>query len=146
MKILPTIGFDQLRFGMKLSDVESFYGTPDQQFEDEEGNSIAIYYALKSRLTFYSDEDDRLGYIIVAHPQAELEGVKIGTVFKNMQDALSREGIDSWEKERFDSVTNYFNEANWIILQEEFGTVAKVEIGALINDKDEFVWHFPKKK
>ena len=49
----------------------------------------------------------------------------------------------SWEVERFDATENHFNESNWLILQSEFGTVIRVEIGALIDDvKDEFQWEF----
>ena len=47
------------------------------------------------------------------------------------------------EVERFDATENHFNESNWLILQSEFGTVIRVEIGALIDDvKDEFQWKF----
>jgi hypothetical protein len=51
----------------------------------------------------------------------------------------------SWEIEDFDSTENHFNESNWLILQSEFGLVVKVEIGAIINDKDEFDWKFSSK-
>ena len=40
------------------------------------------------------------------------------------------------------SFENYFNEENWIIFQTEFDEVVKFEIGAIINDKDEFDWKF----
>jgi hypothetical protein len=48
-------------------------------------------------------------------------------------------------QEEFDTFENYFNEENWIIFQTEFDEVVKFEIGAIINDKDEFDWKFGKK-
>jgi hypothetical protein len=49
----------------------------------------------------------------------------------------------SWEKEDFDSVTNHFNESNWLTLQSEYGEVIRVEIGAMIDEvTDAFLWRF----
>jgi hypothetical protein len=57
--------------------VERLYGKPDLIFDDEDDNTIVLYNSLKCRLTFYADEDFKLGYIIVSNPEATLWGQKI---------------------------------------------------------------------
>ena len=61
--------------------------------------------------------------------------------------ALMADGVKNsqFTQEEFDTFENYFNEDNWIIMQTEFEEVVKFEIGAIINDKDEFDWKFGKK-
>jgi hypothetical protein len=57
---------------------------------------------------------------------------------------LVQKGITKFTQEEFDTFENYFNEENWIIFQTEFDEVVKFEIGAIINNKDEFEWKFKK--
>jgi hypothetical protein len=133
-------GIDKLLFGMKQKDVEALYGSPDKQFTDEDGNRICLYNQLKLRLTFYADEQFRLGYIITSNPESTLLTSKI---IGNSIDAVKNElPFKSWEQEDFDSTENHFNESNWLILQTEFNEVIRVEVGAIINDNDEFDWKF----
>ena len=143
MIINPKNGIDQLLFGMKQEDVVKLYGIPDKKFNDDENNEILIYNNQQLRLTFYSDENNRLGYIITSNPRITLLGKNvIGELVEEIKSELP---FKSWEEEDFDSVENHFNESNWLILQSEFGKVIRIEIGAIINDKDEFEWKFPKK-
>jgi hypothetical protein len=51
-------------------------------------------------------------------------------------------GMQKFEEESFDTITNYFNEDYWMILQAEYGEIVKVEIGAIIKNQDEFDWKF----
>lgn len=146
MKINPKQGIDQLLFGMKQNDVTALYGKPDKQFDDEEGNKIYVYNNQKLRLSFYEDEAFRLGYLISANPELTLFDSKIiGEKVTDIKTRLQPKGFKSWEQEDFDLAENHFNEDNWIILQSEFGAIVKVEIGAIINDKDEFDWKFKSK-
>ena len=143
MELKPKFGLDQLLFGMKQKDVESLYGKADSVFKDEDDNQILLYNALKARLTFYQEEDFRLGYIIVSNPEIRLFNQKvIGQDLIEVKSILEKKGFNLFEEEVFDSVTNYFNEENWIILQAEFGQVIKVELGAIIKNQDEFDWKF----
>jgi hypothetical protein len=136
-------GIDALLFGMKQKEVEALYGKPNKQFNDEDGNVIYLYNTIKLRLTFYEDEAFRLGYMITSNSDSLLLGKKIiGTKVEELKRELP---FKSWEIEDFDSTENHFNESNWLILQSEFGLVVKVEIGAIINDKDEFDWKFSSK-
>ncbi|MGL2964812.1 hypothetical protein ACSVH2_13400 [Flavobacterium sp. RSB2_4_14] len=140
MKINPKNGVDQLLFGMKQSHVEAIYGKPNKQFKDDDGNCIYLYYNEKLRLTFYEDEEFRLGYIIISNPEATLLDKKV--IGKNVEELINELPFKSWEQEDFDSTENHFNESNWIILQSEFGVIIRIEIGAIIKDNDEFDWKF----
>jgi len=143
MKISLKSGAGELLFGMKEKDVKALYGEPDRNFKDEDKNVIYLYNDKKLRLTFYQDEDFRLGYIITSNPQAELFGKKvIGEKWENLTAHLAENKLKAFEKDVFDGMDNQFNEDNWVIFQVEFGEVMRVEIGAIINAKDEFDWKF----
>ncbi|MNE28685.1 hypothetical protein D3C80_1221330 [compost metagenome] len=146
MKINLKNGIEKLLFGMKQNDVSAIYGKPDRNYKDEDENVIFVYNKLKMRLTFYKDEDLKLGYIVASSPELELFGNKvIGRKISEVKKDLAAKGITKFTQEEFDTFENYFNEDNWIILQTEFDEVVKFEIGAIINQKDEFDWKFGKK-
>jgi hypothetical protein len=144
MKINPKIGIDSLIFGMKQKNVEKIYGNPDKQFKDEDQNIIYLYNDKKWRLTFYEDEEFRLGYIISSHPELVLfEATIINEPISKVEDLLKSKNLKPLEVESFDSVDNYFNESNWMIFQVEYGQVIRFELGAVFNEKaDEFDWKF----
>ncbi len=143
MKINLKHGIDQLVFGMKQNDVIAIYGKPNRNYKDEDDNVIFSYNSLKMRLTFYSEEDFKLGYIVASSYDMELfENKIIGKKISEVKSQLATKGITKFTQEEFDTFENYFNEDNWIILQTEFDEVVKFEIGAIINDKDEFDWKF----
>ncbi len=146
MKINTKNGIDKLLFGMKQNDVTAIYGKPDRNYKDEDDNVIFAYNALKMRLTFYQEEEFKLGYIVASSPDLELFGNKIiGVKITDVKKALVSKSITKFTQEDFDTFENYFNEENWFILQTEFDEVVKFEIGAIINAKDEFDWKFGKK-
>ena len=143
MEIKPKFGYDKLLFGMKQKDVEAIYGKANHSFIDEEDNMVLLYNVLKARLTFYAEEDFKLGYIIISNPNAILFGEKIiGKNSLESKEFLSKKGLKSFEVESFDSFSNLFNEDYWTILQTEFDEVIKVEIGAIIKNQDEFDWKY----
>ena len=145
MKINLKNGIDKLLFGMKQNDVIALYGKPDRNYKDEDDNLIFAYNALKMRLTFYQEEEFKLGYIVASSADLELFGnTIIGKKINDVKKELASKGIVKFTEEDFDTFENYFNEDNWIILQTEFGEVVKFEIGAIINAKDEFDWKFGK--
>ncbi|MBE0390978.1 hypothetical protein HNQ02_002106 [Flavobacterium sp. 7E] len=146
MKINLKNGIDKLIFGMKQNDVIAVYGKPDRNYKDEDDNVIFAYNAQKIRLTFYQEEELKLGYMVASSPDLELFDNKvIGKQIKEIKKELSRKGVAKFTQEEFDTFENYFNEDNWFILQTEFDEVVKFEIGAIINDKDQFDWKFSKK-
>jgi hypothetical protein len=143
MKINLKHGIDQLVFGMKQNDVIAIYGKPNRNYKDEDDNVIFSYNSLKMRLTFYKEEDLKLGYIVASSSEIELfENKFIGKKISEVKKQLAIKGITKFTQEEFDTFENYFNEDNWIIFQTEFDEVVKFEIGAIINDKDEFDWKF----
>lgn len=147
MIINPKIGIDELVFGMKQKDVENIYGQPSKQFNDEEDNVIYLYNEKKLRLTFYADEEFRLGYIISSNPELTLfnEAI-IGKQIVKVEALLKAKNFKALEIENFDSVDNYFNESNWMIFQVEYNEIIRFELGAVFNDKeDEFDWKFKGK-
>lgn len=133
-------GVDKLLFGMKQKDVESLYGKADKEYKDEDGNVICLYNAQKWSLTFYEDEDFRLGYIICSNHEATVLDRKV--IGRNIEVVKNELPFKSWTKEDFDTTENHFNESNWLILQSEYDDIIRVEIGAIINDSDEFDWKF----
>lgn len=145
MKINLKNGIDKLLFGMKQKDVEAIYGKPDRNYKDEDDNQILVYNKLKARLTFYQEEEFKLGYIVASSAALELFGnTIIGKKITEVKKDLETKIITKFTQEEFDTFENYFNEEHWIIFQTEFDEVVKFEIGAIINSKDEFDWKFGK--
>lgn len=143
MKLDPKNGIEQLVFGMKTTDVLSVYGMPDREFIDEENNKIYLYNKQKMRLTFYEDEDFKLGYIICTHENLMFFNQKvIHSDINNFKTDLISKGLKQWETEVFDSMENHFNESNWLTLQCEFGLIIRVEIGAIFDQDDNMQFKF----
>ena len=140
MIVNPKNCVDQLLFGMKQKDVIAIYGEPNKQFKDDDLNIIFLYNSQQLRITFYEDESMRLGYIITSYPEATVLGKKI--MGREVAEVKNELPFKSWEQEDFDSTENHFNESNWLVLQSEYGKIIRIEIGAIINDKDEFEWKF----
>lgn len=142
MIIIPKNGIDKLVFGMKQNDVLSVYGKPDKQFKDEDQNVIFIYNDLQLQMSFYEEEDFKLGYIISSNPGLTIfDNNVIGKTIETLKSELLI--FKTWEKENFDLAENYFNEENWLILVSEFNKIVKVELGCIIKN-DEFDWKFGK--
>ena len=145
MKINLKSGIDKLLFGMKQNDVIAIYGKPNKNYKDEDDNLILVYNKLKMRLTFYIEEDLKLGYIVASGNDLELNGSPIiNKKISEVKSELLKSNITKFTQESFDTFENYFNEDHWFILQTEFDEVVKFEIGAIINTKDEFDWKFGK--
>ncbi len=145
MKINLKSGIDKLLFGMKQNDVIAIYGKPNKNYKDEDDNLILVYNKLKMRLTFYIEEDLKLGYIVASGNDLELNGSPIiNKKISEVKSELLKSNITKFTQESFDTFENYFNEDHWFILQTEFDEVVKFEIGAIINNKDEFDWKFGK--
>jgi hypothetical protein len=143
MEVKLKFGVDKLLFGMKQCDVKTLYGDPDKQFKDDDKNIVLVYNQLQLRLTFYDDEDLRLGYIISSNPNLTInDKIVINQTAEEVKKQLAVNKINSWEKEDFDLTENHFNEENWLILQSEFDRIIKVELGAIIKNEDDFDWKF----
>lgn len=136
-------GIDRLLFGMTQKYVEALCGKPNTTFKDDEDNVVYVYNKEKMKLTFYAEEDFRLGYITTSNPELTLFSSKlIHEQWDVVHGNLALHKITKFEATDEDGVTMYFNEDNWLLLFVEYNEVVRVELGAVINDKDEFSWKF----
>ncbi len=144
MEIKLKYGIDKLLFGMKQKDVEALYGKPSKQYEDEEENVVYLYNNEKMRLTFYVEEDFRLGYITSSNKNLQLFGNSIiGKQWKEVEAVLESKKLNVFTNEQIDGTDNYFFETNWLYVNVDYDIVYKVEVGAVFTDtKDEFAWRF----
>ncbi|MBC5834778.1 hypothetical protein G6N05_09935 [Flavobacterium sp. F372] len=143
MEIKLKNGIDRLEFGMTPKYVEALYGKPSKTFKDDEDNTIYVYNKERMKLTFYVEEDLKLGYISTSNPEITLFGSKvISTPWDVVNGDLAINKITDFEKDSEEGVDSYFNEANWLFLQVDYDEVVEIEIGAIINDNDEFEWKF----
>jgi len=144
MEVKLKFGIDQLLFGMKQKDVEAIYGKPSSQYVDEEDNIVCVYNELKMRLTFYDEEELRLGYIIAQHSNLILFGEQfIGKTWDETKSILANNRIVRFETEVVDGTENYFFEDHWLFINVDYGQVFKIELGAVFKEKDDsFDWKF----
>ncbi|VXB65354.1 conserved hypothetical protein [Flavobacterium sp. 9AF] len=143
MKVKLKYGIDQLLFGMKQKDVEAIYGKPNKQYIDEEDNIVYVYNTYKMRLTFYDEEELRLGYITSINEDLELFDTKIiGKSWNEVNQLLQNNKLKDFETEIVDGTENYFFEDSWLFVNVDYDQVFKIEIGAVFTNQDEFDWKF----
>ena len=143
MKVKLKYGVDQLLFGMKQKDVEALYGKPNKQYIDEEDNIVYMYNEHKMRLTFYDEEELRLGYITSTNENLELFDTKIiGKSWNEIHQLLQSNKLKDFETEIVDGTENYFFEDSWLFVNVDYNQVFKIEIGAVFTNQDEFDWNF----
>jgi hypothetical protein len=89
---------------MKQKMFTAIYGKPDRNYKDEEDNVIFAYNPLKIRLTFYKEEDFKLGYIVASNPELELFGNKIiNRSITEVKKELTKKGLAKFTQEEFDT-------------------------------------------
>lgn len=143
MKVKLKYGVDQLLFGMKQKDVKALYGKPNKQYIDEEDNIVYMYNDHKMRLTFYEEEELRLGYITSTNENLELFDTKIiGKSWNEIHQLLQSIKLKDFETEIVDGTENYFFEDSWLFVNVDYNQVFKIEIGAVFTNQDEFDWKF----
>ena len=136
-------GLDQLLYGMKQNNVEQIYGKADFQFFDEDENVVLVYYKLKVKLTFYADEDFKLGYITTSNAELTFFGTTVlGKSKSEVLELFKANKIEKWETEIVEGEEMLFNEDHWIFLYFDYNELIKIEIGAVFNNQDEFDWKF----
>jgi hypothetical protein len=141
MEIKLKFGIDKLLFGMKQKDVEEIYGKPNSQYKDEEDNVVYVYNNQKVRLTFYDEEELRLGYITSTNESLELFGNKIiGENWSDVKTILAEKKLTQFETEVVDGTENYFFENNWLFVNVDYGKVFKSAI--FTDNEDDFDWKF----
>ncbi len=144
MEIKLKYGIDNLLFGMKEQDVTKILGKPDTQYKDEEENVVFMYNTRKLRLTFYKEEDFRLGYMTTSNPVVKLFNTTlIGKNWSEIYPVLEKNKIKSFESDTVEGVVSYFNEENWLFFYVDYNEIVKIELGAVFKEKeDDFDWKF----
>jgi hypothetical protein len=82
-KIIPGKGIGNILLGMKIADVESILGKPDDkdvmEYDDGEKSCTLSYSDLQVDFTFESDDDDKLSFISIESDKFSIEDkIKIG--------------------------------------------------------------------
>ena len=144
MEIKLKYGIDNLLFGMREQDVTKILGKPDSSYKDEDENVIFVYNSRKLRLTFYKEEDFRLGYMTTSNPIVKLfTTTLIGKNWSEVYPILEKNKIKSFESDMAEGVVSYFNEENWLFFHVDYNEIVKIELGAVFKEKeDDFDWKF----
>ena len=144
MEIKLKYGIDNLLFGMKEQDVIKTLGKPDSSYKDEEENVIFVYNSRKLRLTFYKEEDFRLGYMTTSNPIIKLFNTTlIGKNWSEIYPVLEKNKIKSFESDTAEGIVSYFNEENWLFFHVDYNEIVKIELGAVFKEmEDDFDWKF----
>ena len=144
MEIKLKYGIDNLLFGMKEQDVTKILGKPDSSYKDEDENVVFMYNTRKLRLTFYKEEDFRLGYMTTSNPVVKLFNTTlIGKNWSEIYPVLEKNKIKSFESDTVEGVVSYFNEENWLFFHVDYNEIVKIELGAVFKEKeDDFDWKF----
>jgi len=143
MEIKPEIGIGDLKFGMKLTDVKKILGNPDRERaeKDDEHRIIVVFNKHRLRLTFYENENNRLGYIITSNPNLTYNGNKIiNSNIDFIKNEVFRNIISEWEIEDYESFISHFEEKYWLTLHSEFETVTTFELGVPFKNEEEYKW------
>ena len=142
MELKLGIGLDDLIFGATEAEVMALIGDPDRTFTNEDDDNELIYQfnSRKLRLSFYKDQNRRLGYIrcgnsAITYNKQPLIGQPIQTLTETTLKDITLWNIDSYE---FFDV--YFNEANAITLNVEYEEVADLEFGVMLNQDETYKW------
>lgn len=144
MEIKLKYGIDNLLFGMKEQDVIKILGKPDSSYKDEDENVVLMYNSRKLRLTFYKEEDFRLGYMTTSNPIVKLFNTAlIGKNWSDVYSMLEKNKVKSFESDTIEGIVSYFNEENWLFFHVDYNEIVKIELGAVFKEKeDDFDWKF----
>lgn len=143
MELKLQIGVDSLKFGMTQKEVFEILGSPDRKKVDQEDDEQLLleFFRLKLRLTFYLNENGRLGYMRTSNPDLMFKRHKIiGSKIEFAKKEIFGEIINDWEIDEYDFFITHSNDEFWLTLDEEFGTVTNVEVGVTFNDDGEYNW------
>lgn len=144
MEIKLKYGIDNLLFGMKEQDVIKILGKPDSSYKDEDENVVFIYNSRKLRLTFYKEEDFRLGYMTTSNSMVKLFNTSlIGKNWSEVYPILEKNKVKYFESDTSEGILSYFNEENWLFFHLDYNEIVKIELGAVFKEKeDDFDWKF----
>ena len=142
MELRPKIGIDNLTFGMTRLEVIEILGNPDRIIELEDDNNQLILEWNKKllRLTFYKDENEKLGYLRTLNPKLKYnDQLIINSNTEFVKNEIFNE-LKEWEEDKYDFLTVHFNEKYWLSLNCEYGIVIDIEMGVPFRNDEEYDW------
>lgn len=128
---------------MTQKDILEVLGIPDRKVfdQDDDEQLLLEFNKLKLRLTFYLNEQNRLGYMRTSNPNLTFNGKKIiGSKVDFAKKEIFGGIVDEWEVEEYDFFITHSNEEVWVTLNEEFGEVSVVEVGVTFSDGENYDW------
>ncbi|MFK7904952.1 MAG: hypothetical protein AB8B69_07505 [Chitinophagales bacterium] len=143
MELKLKIGVGELVFGMKENQCKEILGEPNREWFDEQDISekLVEFNAHKICLTFYGQEENRMGYLRTSNPNLRFNGMSIiDQKIEVVINEVFKDIISDWEVENYNSWFAYFNEENWLNLSVEFGAVVKIELGVSLANNEDYDW------
>lgn len=141
LNLIPKVGAFGLRFGMDQTEVKELIGEPDKVFRSESGDLHYCFIGLGIALRFDVDSGERLAWIDVANPNAEILdlapiGKSIEEVILQMRSKLGEieetEDYGIWSSRTFPDA--------WIELQETLGWVTQINMGVCFAEDNSPQW------
>ncbi|WP_445715053.1 hypothetical protein [Flavobacterium sp.] len=103
-------------------------GKPDSSYKDEAENVVLIYNSRKLRLTFYKDEDFRLGYMTTSNPMMKLFNTSlIGKNWSEVYPISEKNKVKYFESDTTEGILSYFNEEYWLFFHLDYNEIVKIE-------------------
>ena len=143
MEVKPGIGIGLVKFGMDKEEVEFLFGEPSEKEidQEDENKEIWIFNDEKMRLSFYPDEDYKLGYIETSNPELEFNGKKLlGLKIEEAKHEFVNRRIESWEQDKYSSFSVEFNEDYYLSLHQSYGELTEIHMGVPFKNDDEYQW------
>lgn len=143
MELKLGIGIGELKFGMTQAQCCEILGAPSRVIEDKDRDEEIIleFTPLKIRLSFYKEEEEKLGYIRTANKDITYNNQRlVGQSIHSIKHEVFKDSIDYWDKDEYAYFNAHSNDENWLTLNEEYKEVTDIELGVPINDDDEYVW------
>jgi hypothetical protein len=140
MEILLARGLDNIRFGQTEDDVICQLGEPDKTYLLDYSKCIQ-FFELRVVFSFEFEQDNRLGWIEVHHPEAILFGLKlIGQNREKVLSVISSQIVDEPEVDDYGSFESYLYGKYELELQFEFNCLRSINFGFLWLDNDTPDW------
>ena len=161
-KLQPTKGFDKVRFGMTASQVKDILGKPDEEYDEQYGDTpddlykILIYGDLALSLSFEMSSGGVL-VDIMTDEGCELtlgDDIRLGDTYeevcRQVQDAdygPIEEGdldddvdLDDDEAEQAEGLVEYVLPEVSVNLWFKNGILDTIQLGPEFGDDDNFIW------
>jgi len=141
MIIKPRVGVQIANFGMSKSQVTESLGQPDKKFMSETGDEIFCYYSEGVALQFEPENANRLGWIQVVSPDAELWGKKVMGLRRAEVEALIDTHLsESKSKDDYGSWISISWEDSWLELHFSLDHLTQFNLGVPYDGDDVPIW------